>query len=217
MSDTPAPTSPTLVLASRSPRRAQLLRGAGFDPVQITPAFQDPADPNDAFAQAPEGPDAALHLAERKANSLPPAVFEQFPGAVILTSDTVGITPAGHLVGTPESREQALAMLRKLVNQPHTIATGVGLRLPDGTLESLVESAAVNLGPVEDDELERYVATDQWVGKAGGYNLIERQTAGWPITVEGDPGTVMGLPMVRLTPMLLRLGVARRSPDPAQP
>lgn len=194
------------------------MRGGGFNPVQITPAFQDPADPNEAFeatpGTTPDGPTAALHLAERKAASLPPDVFEKYPGAVVLTSDTVGITPAGQLVGTPESREQALAMLRELVNQPHTIATGVCLCLPDAALDSFVDTASVNLGQVDEDELQRYVATDRWVGKAGGYNLIERQDAGWPITVKGDPGTVMGLPMILLTPLLISLGVVCVRPQP---
>ncbi len=200
-------SSPRLLLASRSPRRAQLLRDAGFDPIQITPDFQDPADPNDAFDQAPEGANAALHLAQRKAASLPAEVFDRYPGAVVMTSDTVGITPAGRLVGTPESREQALAMLRGLLNQTHTIATGVCLRLPNGHTQSLVDTADVHLGEVPEAQLQRYVASDQWVGKAGGYNLIERQNAGWPITITGDPATVMGLPMIRLTPQLLSLGI----------
>ncbi|MEM1107658.1 MAG: Maf family protein [Planctomycetota bacterium] len=209
MSPARSPDSIALVLASRSPRRAQLLRGAGFEPIQVTPYFQDPADPNEAFARTPNGPDAALHLAERKAESLPPELFTRYPDAVFLTSDTVGIAPDGQLVGTPESSDQALAMLRGLVGRRHVIATGVCLHQSDGTFESFVATAAVDLGPVDEDELQRYVASGQWAGKAGGYNLIERQTAGWPITVEGDPATVMGLPMDRLTPLLEQLGVPR--------
>ncbi|MEM9418061.1 MAG: Maf family protein [Planctomycetota bacterium] len=210
----PAPTSePRLLLASRSPRRGQLLRESGFRLEQITPDFQDPADPNQAFEKVPDGPDAALYLAQHKTSQLPDALIAQFPNSTILTSDTVGIAPDGKLIGTPESREQALDMLRSLVGQLHTIATGVCLRLPDGTTESFVDTANVNLGQVSEDELLRYIDTDQWVGKAGGYNLQERQAAGWPITVEGDPGTVMGLPMQRLTPLLTALGIPRH-PNP---
>jgi len=219
------PPSPTLLLASRSPRRAQLLRDAGFDPVQITPDFQDPADPNQAPGISPgiakgtsaRGSAVALHLAQRKAARLPPEWITEYAGAVVITSDTVGIAPDGRLVGTPESRDQALAMLRDLINHTHTIATGVCLRIPDGSAESFVDTADVHLGHVADDDLQTYVTSDQWVGKAGGYNLIERQTAGWPITITGDSGTVMGLPMLQLTPRLISLGVARRSLQPADP
>lgn len=186
-----------------------MLREKGFKPHQITPDFQDPADPNQAFDQVPEGPEAALYLAEHKAAQLPDSLISQFPNSVILTSDTVGVAPNGKLIGTPETPDQALAMLQSLVGRRHTIATGVCLRLPDGTIESFVDTASVNLGQVPEDELLRYVGTDQWVGKAGGYNLQERQDAGWPITVEGDPGTVMGLPMNRLTPLLTALGIPR--------
>lgn len=215
LSTLPPTREPNLLLASRSPRRAQLLRESGFDAKQITPDFQDPADPNQAFEQVPEGPDAALHLAERKAACLTDAVISQFSNTYILTSDTVGIAPNGKLIGTPESRDQALTMLRGLVGRRHTIATGVCLRLPDGNTESFVDTASVNLGQVPEDELLRYVGTDQWVGKAGGYNLQERQDAGWPLTVEGDPGTVMGLPMDRLTPFLTALGIPREPPQTA--
>lgn len=206
----PTALTPCLLLASRSPRRAQLLRDAGFDPVQITPDFQDPADPNHAFDHAPDGPNAALELAQRKADGLTPAVFDRFPGAVAITSDTVGISPAGQLIGTPESREQALAMLRLLVGQTHTIATGVCLVLPDATRDCFADTARVTLGHITDADLKKYVESDHWAGKAGGYNLIERIDAGWPITVTGDPATVMGLPMIRLAPMLEQLAVPRR-------
>jgi septum formation protein len=59
----------------------------------------------------------------------------------------------------------------------------------------------VTWGDVDDDAIDEYVASGQWRGKAGGYNLEERLEAGWPIECEGDPTTVMGLPMRRLAAM----------------
>jgi predicted house-cleaning NTP pyrophosphatase (Maf/HAM1 superfamily) len=61
--------------------------------------------------------------------------------------------------------------------------------------------------------LEHYLNTDGWIGKAGGYNLTDRQHAGWPITVEGDPATVMGLPMNRLVGVLAGYGITARIPS----
>ena len=59
---------------------------------------------------------------------------------------------------------------------------------------------------LDDGEIERYVSAGGWRGKAGGYNLAERLAAGWPIRCEGDPTSVMGLPMARVAPLLRELG-----------
>jgi len=276
-----------LLLASRSPRRALLLREAGFGFSQFEPPFADPADPNELFAcpnTRRDGPAVAQRLAELKARSvpddaitqalrqtfvnqppqatppqntspmkttaspqkqprkrlenpaesLPERLAEGLPrklpkelpgelagelpgGAVLLTADTIGITPNGELVGTPETVEQARVMLRSLLGQTHTIATGVALRLVGDEPRSFADTARVNMGQVSDAALEQYLRSGQWAGKAGGYNLAERVAEGWPITVEGDPGTVMGLPMRRLAPMLVELGVPQHHASTTPP
>jgi septum formation protein len=78
---------------------------------------------------------------------------------------------------------------------------------PAGIMQSFADRAWVVFGSIDRDEIKAYAATDQWRGKAGGYNLFDRQAASWPITVEGDPTTVVGLPMKRLSGMLGTLGV----------
>jgi septum formation protein len=134
----------------------------------------------------------------------------------MLTADTLGVDAAGRLLGTPESAEQAAAMLRRLIGGTHRIVTAVVLRPAEGEPVTLVDDATVHVGDVPGPDLERYVASGDWAGKAGGYNLAERWAAGWPIRVEGDPGTVMGLPMRRLVPLLEALGVERaEAPAPA--
>jgi septum formation protein len=67
----------------------------------------------------------------------------------------------------------------------------------------------VTVGPIPETEITAYLDSGQWRGKAGAYNLAERLQAGWPISVEGDPGTVMGLPMVRLAERLRAIAAAR--------
>ena len=183
-----------------------MLREAGFGLVQIDPPFADPADPNvgvgdrngDASA-ATDPAGVALRLAVAKLGSVP---SDSYRGSVILTADTVGADPNGRLIGTPEKPEAARAMLGGLVGAEHRIATGVALRLPDGSVRRLRDTATVRLGPVAPRVLNAYIDTGDWRGKAGGYNLAERLAAGWPLTVDGDPGTVMGLPMQRLAPLL---------------
>ncbi|MEM6459784.1 MAG: Maf family protein, partial [Planctomycetota bacterium] len=185
------------------PRRALMLREAGFAFTQTDPPYADPADPNGddaAFAEA-----VAVRLAERKAASVPEDAI--LPGAVLLTADTVGVVPGGPLLGTPETAAEADAMLRSLVGRTHRIVTGVALRGRGRAVESWSDAADVTLGAVADADIEAYVAGGGWRGKAGGYNLAERRAAGWPIAVDGDPGTVMGLPMRRLVPRLAAWGL----------
>jgi septum formation protein len=211
-----------LLLASRSPRRALLLEEAGFAFTRFDPPYADPADPNRAKDHPEEGAARALSLARAKAMSVPDRVLEPggVPGAgpgggagvVLLTADTLGIDPDGQLIGTPETEAEASAMLRKLVGRSHRIATGVVLRTVDAEPTAFAEVATVHVGPVPEPDLERYVASGDWAGKAGGYNLAERCAAGWPLRVEGDPAAVMGLPMRRLVPRLERLGVERTEP-----
>lgn len=195
------------------------MREAGFDFERFDPPFADPADPNEALDAAKgvstpaDGSALAVRLAGLKAASVPADAIPA--GAVVLCADTLGITPAGQLIGTPETADHALAMLRGLVGQAHTIVTGVALRTADREPHSFADAATVNLGQIDDAALQTYVDSGDWRGKAGGYNLAERLDAGWPITIQGDPGTVMGLPMRRLTPWLVEWGVTQKSASAA--
>ena len=210
------PTVRSLLLASRSPRRAMLLHEAGFDFARFDPPFADPANPNDAVPHTPtndaatDGGTLAVRLAERKARSVPAEAIP--PDAVVLCADTIGVTPEGELIGTPQTPDQARVMLKQIIGRPHTIVTGVALCVANHEPFSFADTATVNLGQVDDAAVRAYIETGDWRGKAGGYNLAERLEAGWPITVEGDPGTVMGLPMRRLTPRLIAYGIPCRRP-----
>ena len=205
-SDDPAPGFgvPTLWLASRSPRRAELLRAAGFAFQAFDPPYDDPADPNCVTA-APGGAGRARWLAERKAASVSRRDLPR--GAVVLTADTLVVAPDGGLLGTPETPEQARAVLSRLCGAAHVVATGVCLRRGGEDASSFLVTARVTWGAVDWGRIERYVAGGQWRGKAGGYNLVERQRDGWPVTVEGDRAAVMGLPVAALGPRLAALGI----------
>lgn len=207
--------TPSLWLASRSPRRAELLRAAGFVFTAFDPPYDDPADPN-RVTDAPGGPELARWLAERKAASVAeadlPDLLDLPGGAVLLTADTLVVAPGGGLLGTPESAAEAGATLRRLRHATHTIATGVCLRRVGGGRTSFLATARVTFGALDDALLDAYVAGDGWRGKAGGYNLAERQCDGWPVTVDGDPDAVMGLPVKALAPRLAAFGVFPYAP-----
>ncbi len=118
----------------------------------------------------------------------------------VLGADTV-VAKGGKLIGKAHTQEQARAILRELDNCEHDVLTGVALVGTEGR-KVFVDRARVRVGEVGEARIEEYVATGRWKGKAGAYNLSEQREAGWPIHTDGDPDTVMGLPMRRLRPLL---------------
>jgi septum formation protein len=197
--------APRLVLASRSPRRANLLRDAGFSFEQADPPFDDPPQPNDDPRFRGRSPESiAIDLAQRKAHS----VADDVEGAaVILAADTICVGADGALIGQPADRAGAARMLDAFLNTDHAVVTAVALRHTDGRAAAFADRAVVSFGHVTPDQIKAYLDSDEWCGKAGGYNLTDRVDAGWPVAVTGDPATVVGLPMRRLVGELAKLGV----------
>lgn len=192
----------TLILASRSPRRAKLLDAAGFAFVQVDPTFDDPAWPLATTARVAAST-LAGDLANQKARSI--LLCKDLTAqsrCVVLAADTIVTAPDGRLMGQPRDTEHARTMLQLLVNQTHQVWTGVCLVDPaNGQSETFCDGAWVTLGAIDNTQLDAYVQSGQWRGKAGGYNLFDLQTH-WPMTVAGDPTTVVGLPMKALVPRL---------------
>ena len=194
-----------LILASRSPRRRQLLADAGYHFRQIDPPFNDQPPPA-AAATDPE--ELVVNLALRKAHSvIDDSTLQIEPNALILGADTLVVGPSGQLLGQPTDADDARSMLRALADARHQVITGIAL-VRAGAQEPtcLADTAAVSFGPIGDAQLEQYLATGHWRGKAGGYNLADLQDH-WPIDVAGDPTTVVGLPMNNLQPLLRRFDI----------
>lgn len=218
---------PTLILASRSPRRRQLLAEAGYDAAVIPSPFVDPDEVDHGDADAREH---AEDLAAKKAESLrdqiqnSPSILQAHGVSlpvVILSADTICVDANGRGLGKPADADQARRMLQGFVRKTHGVVTGVclvALEESGRTMDSIGfrDEASVTFGYVTPGEIDRYVEDQKWRGKAGGYNLFERRDAGWPISVEGDETTVVGLPMRRLTGELAKRGVApHHQPQPA--
>lgn len=199
---------PVLILASRSPRRAALLRDAGYAFVQDDPPFHDPPQPE----QTGDPGALAQSLASQKAISLrdarAAAAVSGKSGGVILAADTLCVDAGGTVVGQPADREDARHILLSFMGVGHRVVTGVALLgLNDAQPDSFSDAAEVRMHRVPDAELETYLDTQQWQGKAGAYNLFDRRAAGWVNDVHGDPSTVVGLPMKVLVPRLASRGV----------
>jgi septum formation protein len=123
---------------------------------------------------------------------------------LVLAADTI-VERQGEIIGQPRDADDARRILFVLRDVRHAVITAVAL-LDLGTDECILfaDTAHVEVGHIADEQIEEYIAGGAWRGKAGAYNLSERLEAGWPIRYEGDPGTIMGLPMRRLAPLLRR-------------
>jgi len=129
-------------------------------------------------------------------------------GRIVLGADTTCVVD-GEMAGTPTSESEAREMLKSMVGKEHQVLTGVALidlrdaaGDPDRSRRMFVDRATVRWGDITDAQIDEYVASGAWQGKAGGYNLAERLAAGWPIVYDGDETTIMGLPMRKLRVVL---------------
>ena len=201
---------PTLYLASRSPRRLTLLRDAGLAPRVVDAGVDDSLLAPGAVS--PEQWVQALAYLKAAAGL---GALGGAPGALVLGADTV-VVKDRRIIGQPRDGADARATISALAGGRHRVVSGVALLLGDGDrgrrLALFEDAAEVAVGPIEPAAIDEYIEGGSWAGKAGGYNLSERIEAGWPITYDGDPTSVMGLPMERLTPLLGRL--LRASPSP---
>jgi septum formation protein len=194
----------TLRLASRSLRRRGLLEQAGIPHFAGDPGIDDGVLRFDGGT--PEQWVASLAYLKARAGSDLSTDSE-----VVLGADTVCIVD-DRVLGQPRDAADAAAMLRSYENRAHRVVTGVALIYRDGPggpskREIFADGATVRLGTLGPERIDAYIESGKWRSKAGAYNLEERLLAGWPIEFDGDPTTIVGLPMKRLIPRLRRLGV----------
>lgn len=182
-----------LILASASPRRAKLLQEAGFAFTQQTPPFDDTGkDPNELPVEL-----AVAVLAFIKAMS----VAATAPDAVILGCDTL-LAQDGRRLGKPQDEADARRMIESLMRHEHQAITAVCLiDSATGRQQVITDVATVEPRPLSESVLSDYLHSGQWRGKAGAYNLAQIQHL-WGWSARGDPSTVVGLPMRKLTPIL---------------
>lgn len=129
---------------------------------------------------------------------------------LVLGADTA-CSLDGALIGTPLTAGEARQMIRAFMGREHGVVTGVALLERRGDRACprrwlFSDWAKVSMGVLDDRTLEEYLESGAWEGKAGGYNLLDRIDAGWPLTYEGDATTVMGLPMQKLLSRLRLFG-----------
>jgi septum formation protein len=197
----PSSTRPQLILASRSPRRRELLAAAGYSFEVIAPAEEVEC------GVCSEGGPAGLvaELAYRKAAATV-AILVADParlGAFVLAADTVAECD-GFILGKPRDEEDARSMLRQLSGREHRVYSGVCLwRVGQARPQTRVAETRLRMDDLSDAELEAYIASGQWEGKAGAFGYQDR--LGWVHIVEGSETNVVGLPMEMLAEMLRQM------------
>jgi septum formation protein len=179
----------SLILASQSPRRAQLLRmlGLHFDVL--------PSDVDETYRAGEEPGEHAERLAREKAA----AVARARPDALVIGCDTVVVVD-GRVLGKPRDARDAVRMLMGLQGREHMVATGVAVA-SDANVRSAVERVTVRFREFDEDFARAYVATGEPLDKAGAYG-IQGYGATLVDRIEGDFFAVMGLPIVKLVLLL---------------
>ncbi|HEX7098261.1 MAG TPA: Maf family protein [Acidimicrobiia bacterium] len=186
----------TLVLASGSPRRAELLSLLGV-PFQV-----DVADVDESRRPGEEPATYVERLARAKASAV---AREE---VVALGADTI-VVHHGVVLGKPAHPAEARSMLKRLSGDAHQAMTAVAVAIVERgrvVLDSVVETALVRFLPLTDREIDDYLATGEPLDKAGAYALQGRGAV-LVESIEGHPTTVVGLPLPATRRLLVRAGV----------
>jgi septum formation protein len=181
--------APRLVLASASPRRAQILTALRI-PFRVVVSNVD-----ETIGPEEDGAGAAERLARKKAEAV--AGSEELP---VLAADTV-VVCEGQVLGKPASSEDAVRMLRMLSARRHEVITGVCL-VTRGAVRSGIERTSVSFASMTDEQVAWYVATGEPMDKAGAYH-VDGIGSAFIASLSGSPSNVAGLP-VRLVLRLAR-------------
>ncbi|MFI4983783.1 MAG: Maf family protein [Rickettsiales bacterium] len=172
-----------LILASGSPRRKDLLTSIGFAPDAIIPPDID---------ETPKKGEKPLAYTKRLAKEKAEAIQKDHPNDVVIAADTTVIT-RGKILGKPEDAAEARKFLKMLSGRQHTVITGICVKYKD-TLVLKTAQTKVKFSRISPEELDFMIASNEWVGKAGGY-MIQGIVAAFVISINGSVSNVIGLPL----------------------
>ena len=184
-----------LILASASPRRVDLLAQMGIAADAI-----DPADLDETPLKAEQPPVYARRVAAAKAA----LVAQRHPGALVLAADTV-VAVGRRILPKTEDAAEARACLDLLSGRRHRVHSAVTLIDATGTARHRLSTSIVTFKRLSAEEIETYLASGEWQGKAGGY-AIQGRAAGLIRALSGSHSGVMGLPLFETRALLLTAG-----------
>jgi len=197
---------PPLVLASASPRRQSLLSEAGYSFI-VDPANIDEENLPPGILPA----DAARDLARIKADT----VAVRHPNDVVLGADTV-VALGDYILGKPRDIEDARRILTLLSGTTHIVITGIAVVHAQANFSRWARvMSAVRMRNLSDHELETYLATGQWEGKAGAYGIQDNDP--FVTRMSGSMTNIVGLPVSQTKLLLAEAGIVPIKPTPNAP
>lgn len=184
-----------VILASKSPRRKELLAGLGVDyEVRTLP------DVDESYPETLQGADIPLYIAKEKADAY---VAMMQPGELMITADTI-VWLDGKVLGKPRDREDALQMLRTMSGRTHEVFTGVCITTTDWQ-RSFTAQTEVRFATLSEEEIAYYVDNFQPMDKAGAYGVQEWIGFIGVENISGSYYNIMGLPVQKLYRELLKV------------
>ena len=188
---------PRLVLASGSPRRLALLQQIGLEPDALVPADLDETPKRNELPRS-----LAQRLASEKALTATKLIAprEDLKNAFVLAADTV-VAVGRRILPKCEVADEAAACLRLLSGRTHRVWTGVSLVTPRGSERRRLVETRVRFKRLSGDEMEAYLASGEWRGKAGGY-AIQGLAGAFVVKLIGSYPNVVGLPLIETMQLL---------------
>jgi len=190
-------TPPPLILASASPRRLALLQQIGLNPDHLIPADLDETPKRFETPRA-----LAVRLAKEKAEAVRDKVnkSEEMKPGLVLAADTV-VAVGRRILPKAELSDQALACLSLLSGRGHRVFTGLAMSAPAGNVRTRLVETRVRFKRLSRAEVDDYLASGEWRGKAGGY-AVQGLAGSFVVKLTGSYPAVMGLPLSETTALL---------------
>jgi septum formation protein len=189
------------ILASGSPRRLALLSQIGVEPDRVMPSSID---------EAPKRNELPRNLARRLAQDKLAVAIDlakddpESAGALVLAADTV-VAVGRRILPKAEKIEEAAACLRQLSGRSHRVYTGLAFANAKGHVRRRVVETRVRFKRLSRQDIESYLASGEWRGKAGGY-AIQGFAGGFVVKINGSYSNVVGLPLYEVMTLLLGEG-----------
>lgn len=199
-----------LVLASGSPRRIELLQQAGIEPDRVLPA-----DIDETPQRAEHPRSLAKRLSKEKAEKALMVLMQEagYRPGFVLAADTV-VAVGRRILPKAETADDAIACLQLLSGRAHRVYSGICLTTPSGQVRQRLVETRVRFKRLSRNEIDRYVASGQWRGKAGGY-AVQGYAGAFVVKLVGSYTNVVGLPLYETTALLAGegFGVHERWPE----
>ncbi len=187
-----------IILASKSPRRHEILCLGGFDH-EIKVSDADESLPDGLTAA-----ESAREISKRKALAVKQELTAEQQEAVIIAADTV-VEVGGEIFGKPKDEREAEMMLRTLSGKVHFVHTGITV-IDGGRVYSEAVTTEVTVRELFDDEIKGYIASGEPMDKAGAY-AVQGKGGAFVSSLKGDYFNVVGLPLCRISSILRECGI----------